>query len=402
MLMLPECRKSLDFRVRHKYFDLCLSRLETMPSRDDDSQASEREPIYISIHRDSVLEDTAEVFHSLSPHDLMTRDLEIEFDDEDGIDAGGLTREWYMLVCRAIFKEEYGLFAPAGDGVTYMPSPDSRVNENHLQYFVLIGMLLGKALFDQQPLDVHFTQSFYKHILGQSVVFADLAVVDPAFYKNLNLILETPLEELGLELAFTADSSSFGQNVTKELLPNGKDIVVTDSNKTEYVRLLAHHHMTASVQSQLEAFLEGFYSLIPPELVSIFTPQELEMLTCGMPEIDVDDMQMHCTYVNYDRQSEPIRWLWLILQQFSQEQRAKFVSFVTGSSKVPLEGFKALRGQEGVITRMSVHRSYNTQGLPCAHTCFNQLDLPDYPDEATMRKKLLLALEEGGEGFGLA
>ena len=123
MLMLPECRKSLDFRVRHKYFDLCLSRLEMMPSRDDDSQASEREPIYISIHRDSVLEDTAEVFHSLSPHDLMTRDLEIEFDDEDGIDAGGLTREWYMLVCRAIFKEEYGLFAPAGDGVTYMPSP---------------------------------------------------------------------------------------------------------------------------------------------------------------------------------------------------------------------------------------------------------------------------------------
>lgn len=402
MLMLPECRKSLDFRVRLKYFNLCLSRLENMPGPDGNSRDSYSEPIYISIRREYVLEDTASAFEVLTPHDLMTRELEIEFDNEDGIDAGGLTREWYMLVCRAIFKEEYGLFAPAGDGVTYMPSPNSKVNENHHQYFVLVGTLLGKALFDQQPLDVHFAQSFYKHILGQSVVFADLEVVDPGFYKNLNMILETPLADMGLELTFTADSSSFGRNFTKELLPNGKDIAVTDANKTEYVRLLAHHHMTASVQGQLEAFLEGFYALIPPELVSIFTPQELELLTCGMPEIDVKDMQQHCTYVHYSRSSQPIRWLWQMLEQFTQEQRAKFVAFVTGSSKVPLEGFKALRGQEDVITRMSVHRSYNIQGLPCAHTCFNQLDLPDYPDEATMRSKLLLALEEGSEGFGLA
>ena len=55
-----------------------------------------------------------------------------------------------------------------------------------------------------------------------------------------------------------------------------------------------------------------------------------------------------------------------------------------------------------MITRMSVHRSYNTEDLPCAHTCFNQLDLPDYPSEQVMRGKLMLAIEEGSEGFGMA
>ena len=286
--------------------------------------------------------------------------------------------------------------------MTYMPNSDSKVNENHLQYFLLVGQLLGKALIDQQPLDVHFSQSFYKHILGQSVVFADLEVVDPPFYKNLSMILETPLEALGLELTFTAETNSFGQTVTTELIPNGKDTVVTDANKTEYVRLLAHHHMTSSIQTQLEAFLEGFYSIIPPELVSIFNPKELELLTCGTPEIDVDDMERHTTYTNYDKDSETHQVVVGHTQGLSQEEKAKFVAFVTGSSKVPLEGFKALRGAEGVITRMSVHRSYNTEDLPCAHTCFNQLDLPDYPSEQVMRGKLMLAIEEGSEGFGIA
>ena len=402
LLMLPECRKSLDLRVRMKYFDLCLSRLEELPDEYGEVQDDD-EPIHICVNRETVLEDTVAAFRDLTPYDLMSKDIDIEFEGEDGIDASGLTREWYMLVCRAIFKAEYGLFTKASDGVTYMPNSNSTIHENgHLEYFLFVGRLLGRALFDQQPLDVHFTRSFYKHILGHSVTFADLEAFDPGFFKNLSVILESPLEDLGLELTFEVENNSFGEVVSMELLPDGANIPVTDSNKTEYVRLVAHHRMTASVRQQLDAFLEGFHSLIPADLISIFDAQELELLTCGMPEIDVEDMERNTTYLNYERTSGPIVWLWSILKGFTQEERAKFVAFVTGSSKVPLEGFKALRGQEGAIARLSVHRSYNNDGLPCAHTCFNQLDLPNYPTEEVMREKLLLALREGGEGFGLA
>ena len=113
ILMLPECRKWLDFRVRMKYFDLCLSRLEELPKKADNMEDNDDdmdEPIYIEVNRDTILEDTAAVIQELTPFDLITRELNIEFVDEDGIDEGGLTREWYMLVCRAIFKPEYGLF----------------------------------------------------------------------------------------------------------------------------------------------------------------------------------------------------------------------------------------------------------------------------------------------------
>jgi len=49
---------------------------------------------------------------------------------------------------------------------------------------------VGKALFDGQLLDVHFTRSFYKHILGAKVTYHDIEAIDPAYFKNLKWLLE--------------------------------------------------------------------------------------------------------------------------------------------------------------------------------------------------------------------
>ena len=354
-----------------------------------------------------MLEDSVNVFRDLSPHSLATRELSVLFDGEDGMDEGGLTREWMQVLCRALFKEENGLFKIAGDGTTYQPNPQSHIHSNHLSYFLFLGQLLGKALIEQIPLDVHLTKSVYKHLLGQSVTFDDLEAYDPGYYRNLTTMLEYSLEDLGLSdsLSFTVESTLFDETCTHELLPGGESIVVTEDNKREYVRLLAHHHMTSGIKGQIDAILEGFHMVIPPALVSFFNAQELELLTCGMPEIDVDDMEAHTLYVNYTRKSDQIVWIWSILRRMTHDEQAKFVAFVTGSSKVPLEGFKALKGSAGVIQKLTIHKAYGTSSgdlpLPVSHTCFNQLDLPEYTDEETMRRKILQAINET-EGFGLA
>jgi E3 ubiquitin-protein ligase HUWE1 len=49
---------------------------------------------------------------------------------------------------------------------------------------------VGKALFDGQLLDVHFTRSFYKHILGVKVTYHDIEAIDPDYFKNLKWMLE--------------------------------------------------------------------------------------------------------------------------------------------------------------------------------------------------------------------
>jgi E3 ubiquitin-protein ligase HUWE1 len=90
-----------------------------------------------------------------------------------------------------------------------------------------------------------------------------------------------------------------------------------------------------------------------------------------------------------------------VLRGFSDEEKALFLQFVTGTSKVPLDGFQDLRGSRGVQI-FSIHKAFGANNLPCAHTCFNQLDLPEYKSEEELKEKLTLAIREGSEGFGIA
>jgi len=193
----------------------------------------------------------------------------------------------------------------------------------------------------------------------------------------------------------------FGHVRSVDLVPGGASISVTESNKREYVRLVCEYKMTTSITPQVKSFLKGFHELIPAELIgSLFDDKELELLISGLPTIDLGDLRANTEFVNYTSSAPQIQWLWKVLEQdFSQEQLAWFLQFVTGSTQVPLEGFKALMGMRGP-QRFSIHRAYGSDRLPTAHTCFNQLDLPEYKHEDTLREKLLQAVTEAHEGFG--
>merc|ERR1740117_2538952 len=157
--------------------------------------------------------------------------------------------------------------------------------------------------------------------------------------------------------------------------------------------------MTKSVEPQINAFLDGFHELVPPGLISLFDDKELELLISGLPEIDLDDLRKNCEYHNYTEATPQIQWFWKILGEFTKEERAWFLQFVTGTSQVPLEGFKGLIGMRGP-QKFSIHRAEGNDRLPSAHTCFNQLDLPEYATEEQLRAKLVQAVHEAHEGFG--
>jgi E3 ubiquitin-protein ligase HUWE1 len=136
-------------------------------------------------------------------------------------------------------------------------------------------------------------------------------------------------------------------------------------------------------------------------LISIFTEQELELLISGLPDIDVDDWKNNTEYQGYTASSPPIVWFWRMVRSFDKEQRAKLLQFVTGTSKVPLNGFKELEGMNG-FSRFSIHRDYGSERLPSAHTCFNQLDLPEYESYERLREMMLMAITDGSGEFGFA
>jgi E3 ubiquitin-protein ligase HUWE1 len=118
--------------------------------------------------------------------------------------------------------------------------------------------------------------------------------------------------------------------------------------------------------------ISGFHDIVPAELISIFNEQELELLISGLPDIDVDDWKNNTEYHNYSASSPQMQWFWRAVRSFDKEERAKLLQFVTGTSKVPLNGFKELEGMNG-FSRFNIHRDYgNKDRLPSSHTCFNR------------------------------
>ncbi|XP_040178870.1 E3 ubiquitin-protein ligase HUWE1 isoform X10 [Rana temporaria] len=391
--VLVDYIRVLDFDVKRKYFRQELERLD---------EGLRKEDMAVHVRRDHVFEDSYRELHRKSPEEMKNR-LYIVFEGEEGQDAGGLLREWYMIISREMFNPMYALFRTSpGDRVTYTINPSSHCNPNHLSYFKFVGRIVAKAVYDNRLLECYFTRSFYKHILGKSVRYTDMESEDYHFYQGLVYLLENDVSTLGYDLSFSTEVQEFGVCEVRDLKPNGANLLATEDNKKEYVHLVCQMKMTGAIRKQLAAFLEGFYEIIPKRLISIFTEQELELLISGLPNIDIDDLKSNTEYHKYQSNSIQIQWFWRALRSFDQADRAKFLQFVTGTSKVPLQGFAALEGMNG-IQKFQIHRDdRSTDRLPSAHTCFNQLDLPAYESYEKLRHMLLLAIQECSEGFGLA
>ena len=288
--ILTDYTSILDFDVKRKYFRHELECLKENIRGED---------LAVHVRRNNVFEDSFRELSRRSPEDWKHR-FYIVFDGEEGQDAGGLLREWYSIIARSMFDPNYALFMiNPGDRVTYMPSPLSHCNTNHSQYFKFIGRIIAKAIFDNKYMDCYFTRSFYKLILGIPVRYTDMESVDIQFYKNLVMLLENDIQQLGLELTFSLDASEFGENKVIQLKPNGSSIAVTNENKHEYVRLVCQQKMIESIKDQINAFLEGFYTIIPRSLISIFNEQELELLISGLPDIDIEDLKANTEYHKY-------------------------------------------------------------------------------------------------------
>jgi E3 ubiquitin-protein ligase HUWE1 len=394
LIHLPRCRMLLDFDVKRHWFKLQVRRLRQQANRRYGS-------IRLHIRRDHVFEDA---YHQLVLRnaDEMRGRLHITFRNEQGVDAGGLSREFFGILAKEIFNPNYALFTSTEDGCTFQPNPNSNVNPDHLSYFRFVGRIVGKAVADGYLLDSHFTRSLYKHMLGREPTHHDMEAIDPDYYKNLKTILEYNLGDLCLDLTFSVEDHSFGRNQVVDLIPNGRNIPVTEENKAKYVSLVCQNRMTTAISSQIKAYLDGFYELVSKDLIQIFTPRELELLISGLPDIDVHDLKKNTDYNGWKATDRQIEWFWNVLFSLSRNQKAAFLQFVTGSSKVPLAGFGELPGMRGV-QKFSIHKTGGSAGaLMSAHTCFNSLDLPVYKSEQELRDKLLYAINEGAVGFLMA
>uniref|UniRef100_A0A8C0I8N2 E3 ubiquitin-protein ligase n=1 Tax=Bubo bubo TaxID=30461 RepID=A0A8C0I8N2_BUBBB len=347
----------------------------------------------IEVSREEIFEESYRQVMKMRPKDLWKR-LMIKFRGEEGLDYGGVAREWLYLLSHEMLNPYYGLFQYSRDDIyTLQINPDSAVNPEHLSYFHFVGRIMGMAVFHGHYIDGGFTLPFYKQLLGKPITLDDMELVDPDLHNSLVWILENDITGV-LDHTFCVEHNAYGEIIQHELKPNGKSIPVTEENKKEYVRLYVNWRFLRGIEAQFLALQKGFNEVIPQHLLKTFDEKELELIICGLGKIDVNDWKANTRLKHCTPDSNIVKWFWKAVEFFDEERRARLLQFVTGSSRVPLQGFKALQGAAGPRL-FTIHQiDASTNNLPKAHTCFNRIDIPPYESYDKLYEKLLTAIEE--------
>lgn len=248
--LLVKNPKVLEFDNKRNYFT------RRLHSRGGEARHPQP-PLQLSVRRDQVFHDSFRTLHDLSPDAMKYGKLSVRFHGEEGVDAGGVTREWFQVMSRQMFNPDYALFIPvASDRTTFHPNKLSHINEAHLMFFEFIGRVIGKALYEGRALDCHFSRAVYKRILGKPVSIKDMETLDLDYYKSLLWMLENDIADIITE-TFSIETEEFGVTQIVDLIENGRNIPVTEENKQEYVHLVVEYRLTGSVKVQLEEFLKG-------------------------------------------------------------------------------------------------------------------------------------------------
>uniref|UniRef100_A0A7S3PFX2 HECT-type E3 ubiquitin transferase n=1 Tax=Aplanochytrium stocchinoi TaxID=215587 RepID=A0A7S3PFX2_9STRA len=392
--LVPASKFSLD--IEYKKYKISTDEIEVMSSKPFREKVKwfrgkcmeaklryEDGHVHIKVRREHLLDDSFGVFNKLNSKDLH-KYFKFEFQGEEGQDAGGVAREWFELIAEKCFNVNIGLFEYSGvDNICYQINPSSYLAQDRDdEYFRFFGRIIGKALFESQTIKAHLTQPYYKHILGWPISIEDIEHVNPEYFGNMRRLQEIDDIE-SLYLDFTTTIEVFGEKQIVPLKPNGEEIDVTKRNLQEYIQLSMKHIMIDRIRYQLSQTLNGIYEVIPEIWLSIFDYRELELLMCGLPMIDVVSWKENTIYLgNYEKKGEKhkvVRWFWEVIEAASPIQRARFLQFCTGSSRVPIQGFGGLQGYDGNVRLFSIQSIDKKDSVfPRAHTCFNRVDLPEY------------------------
>ncbi|CAH3188401.1 unnamed protein product [Porites evermanni] len=375
---------SRDFKRKCDYFRSKLKRPVNVPNKYE-----------IHVRRNNLLLDSYRgVSVTVTNPELLKTRLWIVFDSETGLDYGGLQREWFYLLSKEVFNPYYGLFEYSASEtqkmLTVLRENKETAKQTLEQFMLQLQRSRGNFFAVMRPRLKRLNPVKY---LNRQELDKD------PLYLHKALENKVPPESEDWRLPYLIDNCK-GQVTVKDLKPGGSLVKVTNANKREYINLVIKWRFVSRVEDQMKKFMEGFCELIPHNLIQIFDERELELLMCGLGEIDINDWRRNTNYRgDYSDKHSVIVWFWKAVTSFDLETRARLLQFVTGTSRVPMNGFAELYGSNGP-QKFTIEPWGTPHSLPRAHTCFNRLDLPRYRTYYELREKLRVAIEntQGFEG----
>ena len=312
-----------------------------------------------------------------------------------------------------------GLFVHDDESPFCYFNPRSFETSDH--YF-LMGALLGLAIYNSAILDIALPPFVFKKLLAAgptasstqaptpfnraSIQYTldDLAEIRPGLARGLRHLLSYAGNVEDLSLDFVAEVDNYD---TKEQIPLSRDNKirpVTNANRAEFVQSYTRYLLETSVSRQFEPFKRGFFTVCSGNALSLFQPEEIELLVRGSDErLDVQALKAVAVYDNWRRGQVPvadplkevnlIQWFWEFFEDMDPKSQRRILGFITGSDRIPALGAASL-----VIKIGFAGKDYRR--FPIARTCFNSILLYKYRSKMELAEKVWRAVSES-EGFGL-
>ncbi|XP_008552683.1 probable E3 ubiquitin-protein ligase HERC4 isoform X2 [Microplitis demolitor] len=347
--------------------------------------------LMLNVSRENIVVDTLRELTSRDSSDLK-KPLRVKFHGEEAEDAGGVKKEFFMLLLKEILDPKYGMFKQYEETRTIWFSEDSF--EDEMMYF-LIGVLCGLVIYNFIIINLPFPLALYKKLLHEPVNLSDLKDLSPVLAKSLQSILDYNEPDLAdvFSLNFEVTREVYGEQKVYELIPGGSKIPVTLENKQEFVNSYVDYIFNKSVESHFKAFYNGFHKVCGGRILKLFHSHELMAVVVGHENYDWKELQENAAYKEgYSKDDPTIVMFWQVFHELPLEEKKKFLLFLTGSDRIPLQGMKAIK--------ITIQPMTDEKFLPVAHTCFNLLDLPRYQTRERLRYKLLQAIQQT-QGFSL-
>ncbi|EJT80554.1 hypothetical protein GGTG_00549 [Gaeumannomyces tritici R3-111a-1] len=393
---------------------------------------------HAKIKRGNVFDDAYDQFYPLG--DGLKEPIQITFVDqfdtiEAGIDGGGVTKEFLTSITTEAFgSSQHNLFVANGSNAMY-PNPSSldQLQESLrdmgflegsdewtlqvqtlLEQYEFLGRIVGKCMYEGILIDIAFAGFFLlKWVsaatdLGYRASINDVREMDEELYQGLLRLknMQSDVSELELDFTINDQVSATGEEtvtITRDLMPNGKDVAVTNENRPLYISYVARHRLVAQPYQQTRAFLRGLGSIIDPAWLCMFNQSELQRLVGGdSSEIDLEDLRKHTVYsgvyeVGDDGKDHPtIDLFWQAMHEFQDSERRDVLKYVTSTPRAPLLGFFQLKPLFSIRDGGG-----DPERLPSAATCINLLKLPRYPTLEILKNKLRYAVSSNA-GFDLS
>jgi ubiquitin-protein ligase E3 A len=357
----------------------------------------------LKVQRDNILQTALTAMGKVPPARRLGQ-MRVRFKGEEGVDAGGLIREFFTLLAPRLVDAEIGMFrrSEGADKALWFAS-DAFIESSFVCHpdIALVGTLVGSALYNGAIMELNLSVVVYKKLLGLPLNVEDLREVEPQIANGLDHILmaeRTDAELAECEFTFSVDYVIGNSGAlplrteTHSLIDNGSNVCVTLANREEYAAKLIDWHLVQSVRTCFTNFKNGFDTFQEALMLTLPQPHELRLMVEGVntPAPDMGDLKSNSLYVGYTAASNAIRWFWNIVDDMDADNHCRVLLFATASHRAPLGGFANLTTGNFTIEKVDG----TDDRYPCAHTCFNKLDMPEYSSRAIMKDRLTTAISQ--------